>query len=106
MLHCLPTMLSVKAEPGLLARRLKQVPELLEKYDNIIAEQERCGLIEKIHLSSFSKHIHYIPHHAVQNASSTTPVCIVCDYSCCQSKDHPSLNDCLMVGPPFQKKFV
>ena len=87
-----------------LARRLKQVPELLEKYNNIIAEQERRGFIEKIHSSAFSKHTHYIPHHAVQKASSTTPVRIVYDCSCHQSKDHPSLNDCLMVGPPFQNE--
>ena len=87
-----------------LTRRLKQVPGLLEKYDSIIAEQERHGFIEKICSSPFIKHVHYIPHHAVQKASSTTPIRIVYDCSCHQSKDHPSLNDCLMIGPPFQNE--
>ena len=36
--------------------------------------------------------------------SSTTPVRIIYDWSYHQSKDHPSLNDCLMVGPPFQNE--
>ena len=89
-----------------LTRRLKQVPGLLEKYDSIIAEQERRGFIEKICSSPFTKNVHYIPYHAVQKASSTTPICIVYDCSCCQSKDHPSLNDCLMIDHPFKMKFV
>ena len=29
------------------------------------------------------------------------PIRIVYDCSCCQSKEHASLNDCLLVGPPF-----
>ena len=87
-----------------LTRRLKQVPGLLEKYDSIIAEQERRGFIEKICSSPFIKNVHYIPHRAVQKASSTTPIRIVYDCSCHQSKDHPSLNDCLMIGPSFQNE--
>ena len=33
--------------------------------------------------------------------SSTTPIRIVYDCSCCESVDQPSLNDCLLTGPPF-----
>ena len=45
--------------------------------------------------------IHYIPHHPVKKDSTTTPIRIVYDCSCRQSKTHPSLNDCLVVGPTF-----
>ena len=33
--------------------------------------------------------------------SATTPIRVVNDYSCRQSKCHPSLNDCLLRGPDF-----
>jgi len=86
-----------------LARKLKQAPELLEMYGNIIAEQERRGFVEKVPTSiSTSGNVHYIPHHAVHKDSSTTPIRIVYDCSCRQSDRHPSLNDCLLVGPPQQ----
>ena len=44
---------------------------------------------------------HYIPHHCVKKNSATTPIRIVYDCSCCQSANHPSLNDCLLTGPHF-----
>ena len=43
---------------------------------------------------------HYIPHHAVEKDSPTTPIRIVFDCSCRQSSNHPSLNDCLEIGTP------
>ena len=67
-----------------LARKLKQTPELLEMYGNIIAEQERRGFVEKV-LTFISGNVHYIPHHAVHKDSSTTPIRIVYDSSCRQS---------------------
>ena len=45
---------------------------------------------------------HYIPHHPVKKDSATTPIRIVYDCSFHSSPDNPSLNDCLLVGPPFQ----
>ena len=44
---------------------------------------------------------HFIPHHALKKQSATTPVRIVYDCSCHLSSKHPSLNDCLVVSPPF-----
>ena len=45
---------------------------------------------------------HYIPHHAVLKDSATTPpICVVYDCSFRQSQIHPSLNDCLLAGPPM-----
>ena len=43
--------------------------------------------------------MHYIPHHHVNKDSKTTTIRIVYDCSCPLSDNHPSLNDCLEVGP-------
>ena len=44
--------------------------------------------------------LHYIPHHPVRKASSTTPIRIV--YNCsCRRSTQPSLNDCLEMSPSF-----
>ena len=83
-----------------LAQRLAKTPELLRVYGQIIADQECKGFIERVNNFN-TKQTHYIPHRAVRKDSATTPVCIVYDCSCKQSSHHPSLNDCLHVGPPF-----
>ncbi|XP_065904066.1 uncharacterized protein [Dysidea avara] len=83
-----------------LAQRLAKTPELLRVYGQIIADQECKGFIEKVNNFN-TKQTHYIPHRAVRKDSATTPVLIVYDCSCKQSSHHPSLNDCLHVGPPF-----
>ena len=70
-------------------------------YGKIIAEQEKRGFVEKVP-TCVDGDVHYIPHHAVHKDSSTTPIGIVYDCNCHQSKHHLSLNDCLMVGPPQQ----
>ena len=45
--------------------------------------------------------VHYLPHHHVKKDSVTTPIRVVYDCSCQISNNHPSLNDCLEVGPPL-----
>ena len=84
-----------------LARRLAASPELLTTYNNILKDQERRGFIEKINSPAVNSYCHYIPHHAVKKESLTTPIRIVYDCSCHQSKTLPSLNDCLQIGAPF-----
>ena len=97
----LPTNLSTCVHrTKALARKLAQTPALLSKYNKIIADQERRGFIERIDSATDSKHCHYIPHHAVHKDSATTPLHVVYDCSCQQSRDHPSLNDCLHTGEP------
>ena len=97
----LPSNFSVCAKrTRSLAQRLAKSPELLQMYGQIIADQEHKGFIEKV--DNFNtKQTHYIPHRAIRKDSDTTPVRIVYDCSCKQSSHHPSLNDCLHVGPPF-----
>ena len=82
-----------------LARRLNNMLDLLRVYNDIIKEQERRGFIEKIDSSPPKRPVHYIPHHHVHKDSKTTPIRIVYDCSCRLSDNHPSLNDCLEVGP-------
>ncbi|XP_053378634.1 uncharacterized protein LOC123538185 [Mercenaria mercenaria] len=82
-------------------RRLSAEPEILQKYGEIIAEQERRGFIEKVDEDSQTTRVHYIPHHPVKKDSSTTPIRIVYDCSCRKSRDEPSLNDCLESTPPI-----
>ena len=87
-----------------LAKKLGRQPELLQLYGNIINEQQRRNFIEPVSPSDTQNNrgVHYIPHHPVRKDSPTTPVRIVYNCSCRQSRNHASLNDCLMVGnPPF-----
>ena len=97
----LPSNFSVCAKyTRSLAQRLARSPELLRMYGQIIADEEFRGFIEKVNDFN-THHTHYIPHRAVRKDSATTPVRIVYDCSCKQSSHHPSLNNCLYVGPPF-----
>ena len=84
-----------------LLTKLRLTPDLLNLYNNIIQEQERHGFIEKVNNSSPAVAVHYLSHHPVKTDSSTTPIRIVYDCSCRENPRATSLNDCLMVGPPF-----
>lgn len=81
-------------------QRLEKEPKLLQKYGEIIADQEKRGFVEKCEPTERSSKEHYIPHHAVKKDSSTTPIRIVYDCSCRASPELLSLNDCLKSTPP------
>ncbi|XP_052245627.1 uncharacterized protein LOC127854603 [Dreissena polymorpha] len=83
-------------------KRLSEDPFILQKYAQIIEEQERRGFIEKVAEDSQpSQQVHYIPHHGVKKDSLTTPIRLVYDCSCRQARESPSLNDCLESTPPI-----
>ena len=84
-----------------LITRLQESPTIFQLYHDIIADQEKRGFIEKVPPNCQPANAHYLPHHPVTKNSTTTPIRIVYDCSCRQSKIHASLNDCLLVGPPF-----
>ena len=70
--------------------------ELLEKYDNIIKEQEEQGIVEPVPEKPDGDRIHYIPHHCVvRDQAESTKVRIVYDASAKERKYAKSLNDCL-----------
>jgi len=83
-----------------LVHRLAQTAGMLQTYDSILQEQVNHGFIERV-TSKENNATHYIPHHPVRKDSSTTPIRIVYDCSCRGSVNQPSLNDCLLTGPPF-----
>ncbi|XP_053390070.1 uncharacterized protein LOC128552995 [Mercenaria mercenaria] len=88
-------------------RRLSSQPHILKKYGDIITDQEQRGFIEKIDNSADTpSQVHYIPHHPVKKDSSTTPIRIVYDCSCRQSRNHLSLNDCLESTPPIMNELT
>ena len=84
-----------------LARRLAQTPGFLKLYNSVIMDQLQRGFIEQIGTPTLTRNVHYIPHHCVKKNSTTTPIRVVYDCSCRQSKETPSLNDCLLQGPDF-----
>lgn len=81
--------------------RLQRQPDIFQKYGEIIADQEKRGFIERVQDENQSARVHYIPHHPIKKDSATTPVRIVYDCSCKQSRHYPSLNDCLESTPPI-----
>lgn len=84
-----------------LVSRLTESSTLLHLYNNIILDQEKRGFIERLPSDHQRSNVHYLPHHPVKKDSVTTPIRIVFDGSCRQEKGSVSLNDCLLVGPPF-----
>ncbi|XP_070576393.1 uncharacterized protein [Ptychodera flava] len=83
-----------------MARRL--TPDILKAYDKIISDQMARDFIEETTDDESERRSgHYLPHHPVKKDSATTPIRIVYDCSCKQSTDSPSLNDCLLTGPPL-----
>lgn len=85
-----------------MVRRPAATPQLVTTYGNTIAEYEARRFIERVVDPQPTDDAHYIPHHPVKKDSATTPIRIVYDCSFRSSPESPSLNDCLLVGPPFQ----
>ena len=84
-----------------ILQKLLKSPTLFKQYDDIIQEQLRREIIERVTSSSQEGPIkHYIPHHPVITPSkSTTKLRIVYDASTKARKNDLSLNDCLYRGP-------
>ncbi|XP_053390171.1 uncharacterized protein LOC123560839 [Mercenaria mercenaria] len=80
--------------------RMKNKPEILEKYNTVIQEQLSKGVIEKVDNNTKNGTIHYIPHHAVITPQkTTTKLRVVYDASAKVRKENKSLNECLYRGP-------
>jgi hypothetical protein len=89
-----------------LQHRLVQDPDLLRAYHEIIQEQARSKVIERVpEMDSSQARVHYLPHHpVVREDKSTTKVRVVYDASC--SETGLSLNQCLHVGPSFGQSIL
>ncbi|MCP4490541.1 MAG: DDE-type integrase/transposase/recombinase [Gammaproteobacteria bacterium] len=84
-----------------LHNRLKSNHQLLEKYNAIIQDQLRQGIIEPVpEMRDPNAKLHYLPHHGVETPSrATTKLRIVFDASAKQGVKANSLNECLHRGP-------
>ena len=69
-------------------RRLKKEPEILKKYDVVIKDQIKQGIIEEVPDHPTGERIHFLPHHPVirENAESTK-VRVVYDGSAKKEKE-------------------
>ena len=79
--------------------KLRKTPGILEKYNEVISQQVKDGIVEQVSQLEPASKIHYLPHRAViRENAETTKLRIVYDASC-RDKTGVSLNDCLHVGP-------
>ena len=90
-----------------LLKRLRQMPDVLQRYNDTIQDQIKMGIVEDVPADNkHSTQVHYLPHHAViRTDKSTTKMRIVYDASA-KSDGNPSLNECLHVGPKFSQKIL
>ena len=79
--------------------RIKNKPELMKAYNNVIHDQLEKGIIERAKEASADGPKHYLPHHPVKiPLKPTTKLRIVYDASAKTRKDNKSLNECLYRG--------
>ena len=72
----------VKHRTQQLVKRLTLSPTLLKAYNQILAEQESRGFIERVDAVDDTFGTHYMPHHSVEKDSPTTPIRSVFNCSC------------------------
>ena len=81
-------------------KKLKQDPDIFQKYNEIIVEQLNSGIVSRVAELGETGRVSYLPHSAViREAAETTKVRVVYDASCKDKNTRTSLNDCLHVGP-------
>ena len=78
-------------------KRLKENPETMMQYNDIIEDQVKKDITEKIYNNTVEGEIkHYIPHHGViKSHNRTTKLRIVYDTSAKAKKTNLSLNESL-----------
>ena len=83
-----------------LLRKLKETPEVLSKYNNVISQQINEGIVEQVIAFEPVDRVHYLPHRAViRGGAETTKLRVVYDASCKDRSAGVSLKSCLHVGP-------
>lgn len=97
-------------EAGSLRRLTGLVKKLrsqgtIERYDQVIQDQIKTGIVERVGGPATGQHEFYIPHKAVvRDTAETTKLRVVYDASARAYSGAPSLNECLNPGPPLQNK--
>lgn len=86
-------------------RRYAGQPEVLAQYQDVLDEQARNGIIEKVGPNPIDHRVHYVPHHAVITlAKESTKLRIVYDGSAKTKKNNLSLNECMYRGLVYLKE--
>ena len=70
-----------------LVTKMRNNSELIKQYDNVIQEQLRLGVIERVKPGPSDSIKHYIPHHAVVNPTKTTTKVRVVDDASAKTKE-------------------
>ncbi|XP_053381887.1 uncharacterized protein LOC128549323 [Mercenaria mercenaria] len=83
---------------------LQRKPDIVMKYNSVIEDQLKKGIIEKVDRNHRDGIAHYFPHHPViKPDKNTTKVRIVYDASTKSKSGYKSLNECLYRGPVLLK---
>ena len=83
-----------------LVSRMQKQPGMMLKYDTIIQDQLKKGVIEKVDRFKVDGMKHYIPYHLVIiPQKATTKLKIVYDASAKSKLGNKNLNECLYRGP-------
>ena len=90
-----------------VVKRLRENPEMLKMYNNVIKDQLNNGIIESVDYNSIQGKLkHYIPQHTVVKPNKkTTKLQIVYDAAAKTKKSNVSLNKCLYRGPVILEDF-
>ena len=97
-------------EAGSLRRLTSLVKKLrsqgiIERYDQVIQDQIKAGIVERVTGSATGQRHFYIPHKGVvRDSAETTKLRVVYDASARAYSGAPSLNECLNPGPPLLNK--
>ena len=97
-------------EAGSLRRLTSLVKKLrsqgiIERYDQVIQDQIKAGIVELLTGSATGQRHFYIPHkRVVRESAETTKFRVVYDASARTYSGAPSLNECLNPEPPLQNK--
>ena len=83
-------------------KRLERNPELLQRYDDIIKEQLRDSVVERVTESAKGKQFYLSRKPVVRQSAESTKVRIVFYVSARENENSPSLNEYLETGPPLQ----
>ena len=86
-----------------LERRLQRNKDLLRRYDDVIQNQVKQGIIKRaVNITEGGNLKHYLSHHSVLTpAKNTTKLRVVYDALLKDKKGDNSWNDCLYRGPIF-----
>ena len=94
---------SLRRLTGLVKKLHRQ--GIIDRYNQVIQDQIKAGIVERVRGPATGQHKFYILHKAVvRDTAETTKLRVVYDTSAMAYSGASSLNECLNPGPPLQNK--